>query len=131
MRQRLYSRLLDIDVFPDCVGTAEDALAKLDEVEYNLIIADVAMAPRGVEQIVERVAAMRPEKRPIVLVVAPTAEAARSLDVEIVQIVLRRPVNEAQIVELISSCVRSSNAPRRDRNVKAGGAEDGDGAVPN
>ncbi len=129
MRQRLYGRLLDFDVFSDCVGTAADALQKLDDAPYGLVIADVELASRGIEQVVGRIAAMERAKRPIVLVLAGTVEAARSLDVEIVQIVLRRPVNVPQLVDLISSCVRSSTAPRRDRDVEAGGSERRDRAV--
>ena len=120
-----------MDVFSDCVSTAADALAKLDDAEYGLVIADMDMPSRGVERIVSRVAELPADKRPIVLVVAGSAEAARSLDVEIVQIVLRRPVNVRQIVDLIASCLRSSNAPRRRGNVEAGGSEDGDGASVN
>lgn len=129
MRQRLYGRLLDVDVFSDCVGTAADALQRLDDAAYGLVIADVELASRGIEQVVGRIAAMERSKRPIVLVLAGTAEAARSLDVEIVQIVLRRPVNVPQLVDLISSCVRSSTAPRHDRNLEPGGSERRDRAV--
>ena len=123
LRQRLYAGLLDIDVFSDCVGGVADALAKLDELSYSLIIADLDLPGGGVERIVSRIARLEPARRPIVLVIAGSAEAARSLDVEIVQIVLRRPVHAAQLIDLISSCVRSSVAPRRERDAKAGEAE--------
>jgi DNA-binding NtrC family response regulator len=131
LRQRLYGRLLDIDVYSDCESVVADALARLDETEYGLVIADVDIPAGGVERIVSRIAAMPPEKRPIVLVVAASAEAARSLDVEIVQIVLRRPVNVSQIVELISSCIRSSSAQRPERNLEAGSSQDLDRARVN
>ena len=131
LRQRLYSRLLAIDVFSDCVGTAGDALAKLDEGEYSLVIADLSLPANGAERIVDRIARLPEEKRPIVLVVAGNAEAARSLDVEIVQIVLRRPLNEPQLVEVIGSCIRSSIAPRRQRQHVTGGSKGGDRALPN
>ena len=42
------------------------------------------------------------------LVLAANPEAARSLDVEIVQIVLRKPLNLPQLVDVVRSCVRSS-----------------------
>ena len=112
------------------MGSAGDALARLDEGEYSLVIADIGLPANGAERIVDRIARLPKEKRPIVLVVAGNAEAARSLDVEIVQIVLRRPLNEPQLVDLIGSCVRSS-APRRDRQVEPGGPQRGDGAIPN
>lgn len=75
------------------------------------------MPDDGVEQIVGRIAAFPEEgkRRPIVLVLANKPEAARSLDVEIVQIVLRRPVDMRQLIDLVQSCLRSAASPRRDR----------------
>ena len=37
--------------------------------------------------------------------------AARSLDVDLVQIVLRTPCNLTQLAEMIRSCVRSGSVP--------------------
>jgi two-component system, NtrC family, response regulator PilR len=129
LRQRLYAGLLNIDVFSDCVGSTADALARLDELSYSLVIVDIDLPGGGAERLVSRIAKIDPAKRPIVLVSAGTADAARSLDVEIVQIVLRRPVNSAQLIDLISSCVRSSLAPRRERDAKARDAESRDRAI--
>lgn len=117
LRQQLSARLLDLDVFSDCASNAADALGKLDESSYSLVVVDVGLPDGGVEQILGRIAAF-PEKgkrRPIVLVLASKPEAARSLDVEIVQIVLRRPVDMRQLLDLVRSCLRSAAAPRRDR----------------
>lgn len=123
LRQRLYSRLLDADIFADCVATAGEALHKLEETGYSVVIADVGLPNNGIERVVEWIARMDRAKRPIVLVVAANAEAARSLDVEIVQIVLRRPVDIAQIVDLVGSCLRISTAPRRQRQAGDGGPQ--------
>jgi DNA-binding response OmpR family regulator len=121
LRQRLYSRLLEADIFADCVATTGDALQNLEDFPYGVVIADVGLPNGGVERVVEWIARMDPHERPIVLILAPTAEAARTLDVEIVQIVLRRPVDVAQVVDLVRSCLRSSAAGRsRERT-------DGDG----
>lgn len=119
LRQQLYGELLNIDVFSDCAGNATDALAMLDESSYGLVIADVGLASNGIEQVISRIAAMDHASRPIVLVVAENAEGARSLDVEIVQIVLRRPVNVPQVVDLIASCVRSAKRTRREIDPEA------------
>jgi DNA-binding response OmpR family regulator len=119
LRERLYGRLLDIDVFSDCAANGPDAVLKLEESRYSLVIADVGLPNQGIEQLVTRIAAMRKAERPIVLVLAGTPESARGLDVEIVQIVLRRPVDVNQIVDLVRSCVRNSS------NGKHAGAGDG------
>lgn len=115
LRQRLYSRLLEADVYADCVGTAGEALQKLEETPYSMVIADVGLPNGGIERVVEWIARMERARRPIVLVLAANAEAARSLDVDIVQIVLRRPVDINQVVDLVRSCFRFSAAPRRER----------------
>jgi len=86
---------------------------------------DVALPPGDAELIVARIARMPATLRPVVLVLAANPEAARSLDVEIVQIVLRRPVNLAQLVDLVRSCIRNSS-PRTAALV----AEQGSGSGP-
>lgn len=117
LRQQLYARLLDLDVFSDCASNAADALAKLEESNYNLVIADVGLPDGGIEKLLARIATF-PEsgkRRPIVLVLASRPESTRTLDVDVVQIVLRRPVDMHQLIDLIRSCLRSAAAPRRDR----------------
>lgn len=113
LRQRLYSRLLEVDVFSDCVATAGEALQKLDQTPYGIVIADVGLPSGGIERVIDRIDRMERARRPIVLILAPSSEAARSLDVEIVQIVLRRPVNIAQLVDVVRSCVRNSAGEQR------------------
>lgn len=113
LRQRLYSRFLELDLFSDCVSNAGEALQKLDESSYALLIVDVGLPSGGIERVIDRIDRMERAARPIVLVLAPNAEAARSLDVEIVQIVLRRPVDVPQLVDLVASCLRTSERGRR------------------
>ncbi len=123
LREQLYARLLDLEVFSDCVSNAPDALGKLEESGYSLVVADVGLPDGGIEQIVARIASMKDgQRRPIVLVLASKPEAAHGLDVEIVQIVLRRPVDMSQLIDLVRSCLRSAAAPRRARH-----GENGDG----
>ena len=124
LRQRLYSRFLDIDVFSDCVPTAAEAIAKLDETPYALVIADIGLPNGGIEHLVARIARFEPNRRPIVLVLAASAEAARSLDVEIVQIVLRRPVDIPQLVDMVQNCARSSLRRARPRREEGDGDSD-------
>jgi hypothetical protein len=49
------------------------------------------------------------DERPVVLVLAANPTSARSLDVDVVQIVLRKPIALRQTVELIRSCVYSAS----------------------
>lgn len=115
LRQELCGALLALDVFSDSVGTSVDALARLAEERYRVVVLDVALDPGGVERVIAAIAMTPVRERPVVLILAANPEAARSLDVEIVQIVLRRPVNFPQLVDLVRSCVRDS----RGRGVTA------------
>lgn len=124
LRQLVYSALLAVDVFSDCVGTVPDALDKLREEAYGVVVIDVALPGGDPEQVVARIAELGRDSRPVVLVLAANPAAARSLDVDVVQIVLRKPIALRQTVELIRSCVQS--APER----MAVPPEDGDGAGP-
>lgn len=107
VRQTLFSRLLDLNLFSDCVSSGQDALVKLGEVPYSVAVIDIEL--RGLREVgvLEKIAELAPATRPVVLVLADHPEATRTLDVEIVQIVLRRPVDMDQLSDLIRNCVRS------------------------
>ncbi len=110
IRQRLYSALLEQDVFSDCVLTASDAIAKLEVQPYGVVVLDVALPGAEVGVVIDRIAQIRSVERPVVVILATHPEATRSLDVEIVQIVLRKPVVLSHVVDLVRSCLRSAAA---------------------
>lgn len=122
LRQLLYGALLAADVFSDCVSSVPDALEKLREEPYGVVLVDVSLPGGNAEQVVAAIAKLRRSTRPVVLVLASNPAAARSLDVDIVQIVLRKPLALRQTVALIRSCVESTAA--------VSVAEDGDGDGP-
>lgn len=108
LRQQLFSALLSFDVYSDVVGTTADALAHLRGERYGVVVVDVSLHSGDVDRVIAHIAAMPVSQRPVVLVLAANPEATRTLDVEIVQIVLRKPVNLPQLVDVVRSCVRSS-----------------------
>lgn len=110
LRQQLFSALLRGDVYSDCVSTTSDAIAKLEQHKYAVVVLDVSLPPGDVERVIARVAMMPTASRPVVLILAANPEAARSLDVEIVQIVLRKPVKLQQLVEMVRSCIGKAHA---------------------
>jgi DNA-binding response OmpR family regulator len=124
LRRRLQSRLLELEIPCDTVATAAEAYERLNEASYALVVADVGLPNGGVEHVISRIARLERARRPIVLILAATAEAARSLDIEIVQIVLRRPVEVSKLVDLVRNCVFSTRVSRRKS------AEDADGDQP-
>ena len=110
LRQLLYSALLAVDVFSDCVGTVPDAVSRLHDEPYGVVLVDIALPGGNAEQIVARIAEIHRDTRPVVLVLASNPASARSLDIDIVQIVLRKPLALRSTVELIRSCVQSASA---------------------
>ncbi|HYI12259.1 MAG TPA: hypothetical protein VEK57_24615 [Thermoanaerobaculia bacterium] len=128
LRQQLYSALLSQDIYSDCVGTTTDALTKLGEEEYGVVLLDLTMPSGDLDEVIARIATFPLVRRPVVLVLAANPLAARSLDVEIVQIVLRRPVYLSQLVDVIRNCVRST-VLRRHVEVPEKPSDSGDHAM--
>ena len=108
LRRRVSRALLDVDVFADTSATTTETISRLAADSYGVMILDVALAG-DVAQVIARIAAMPEGARPVVLILAGSPEAARSLDVEIVQIVLRKPVNLRQLVDVVRSCIRNAS----------------------
>jgi DNA-binding response OmpR family regulator len=107
VRQTLFSRLLDLNLFSDCVSDGQDALEKLGEVAYTVVVIDVGLHGFHELGVLQKIAELAAGRRPVVLVLADHPEATRTLDVEIVQIVLRKPVDLDQLSDLIRNCVHS------------------------
>jgi DNA-binding NtrC family response regulator len=106
VRQQLYAALLAVDVLSDVVSSVPDAIDKLDAGDYGVVLVDIALPGGDLEQVLARIA--RFPERPVVLVAALHPAAARALDVEIVQIVMRKPLGLRQTVEVIRSCVENA-----------------------
>src|SRR6478672_13319998 len=112
LRHNLNKRLLDGEVFADCVADGKMALEALATSNYAVVILDAALPQVSSERVLDAIAKMPPASRPVVLVLAPRS-SARSLDVDIVQIVLRKPCNLAQLAEIVQSCAKSAAELRR------------------
>ena len=119
LRQQLHVALAGNGILVDCVSSVGEAIASLAEHDYSVIVLDIGLPGGDVAQAVAAVAAQR--TRPVVVVLG-SPEAARALDVEIVQIVIRRPVLLQQVVDIIRSCARNAAVrgqlvpPRSDRD---------------
>ena len=124
VREQLFSALLAVDVFSDCVSNVPDALEKMTGEPYGVIVVDIALPGGDVEQLIGAIGQRAIVDRPVVLVVAANPALARSLDVDVVQIVLRKPLSLRQTVDVIRSCVenRGSGMPVEE--------SDGDGTHP-
>ena len=119
LRQQLFSALLTHDIYCDSVTTAAEALKKLGEERYGVVVVDVSLHT-DIVHVISHIASMPAAQRPVVLVLANNPEATRSLDVEIVQIVLRKPINLPQLVDVVRSCVRSTSRSNAGLSVHSG-----------
>lgn len=107
LRRNLNRILLDAEVFADAVADGSEALQKLHETTYAVVVLDLALQHVSAERVLAFVGTMPGVTRPVVLVLAPR-NSARSLDVDVVQIVLRKPCDLQQLGEIVRSCVRNA-----------------------
>jgi CheY-like chemotaxis protein len=94
-------------VTTDCVADGPAAAEMLREHSYSVVLVDLSLSDVAAERILGSVRAVSVADRPIVLVLA-AANMARSLDVDLIQIVLRKPCNIAQVADLVQSCVHAN-----------------------
>ena len=112
LRRQLFKRLLDRDVFSDAVPDGKTALAKMNEQAYAVVLLDPELPAAGAAQeILAKISATPVRQRPVVLVLA-SSRVAKSFDVDVVQVVLRKPCNIAQLAEIVRSCARVASEHR-------------------
>jgi DNA-binding response OmpR family regulator len=113
LRNGLYKRLIDGEVLADSVADGKQALEQLRSASYAVVVLDLALPSVASERILDAIAEMPRAARPVVLVLALPG-SARSLDVDVVQIVLRKPCDVSQLSAIVQSCVRSAVLAQRE-----------------
>lgn len=122
LRHQVYRRLLDRNIFSDMAADVTFALQHLGTTVYGVVLLDLSLGLA--DRIVELIGALPQRRRPVVLVLASPADA-HSLDVEVVQVVLRKPVNLHHLAEIVSSCIRvAGEAPSASSPKSAGSNEE-------
>jgi DNA-binding response OmpR family regulator len=106
VRRQLFKRLLDYEIFADCVADGAAAISRLDERSYTMLILDIGLEKSDAYLVLDRVRALPRAQRPIVLALV-TSQDSRSLDVDVVQVVLRKPIRIGDLTDLIRSCLRT------------------------
>jgi CheY-like chemotaxis protein len=104
LRQRIYSRLLDFEVYADTTLSVPHAAELLAGTGYAVAILDLEMP--GVERLFEIIARLEPSNRPLVLVTTSNLPSRGTFDTEVVQIVLRKPFIVTHLCELVLNCVK-------------------------
>jgi DNA-binding response OmpR family regulator len=108
VRVRLQTAMTEAGIDVHSAATTEEAAGHLRSGRYGVAIIDLDLPPGDIERVVETVAALSESARPVVLVLADQRTSLRAMDIDIVQIVLRRPVKLRQLVDVVASCLRSS-----------------------
>ncbi len=124
IRRSLNQRLIDAEVLADTVEDGKGALEKLHESRYAVVVLDLQLQQVSAERVIDWIAALPVADRPVVLVLAPRS-AARSLDVDVVQIVLRKPFDLNQLAEVVQSCVRNASEALRRQDAAVENLESG------
>ena len=114
LRRRLYTALLKLDVYSDTVGDGAAALSSIDLRHYAVVLLDLDLAKADPLLVVERLGKRSDADRPMVLLMA-SGPVPRTVDLDCVQIVLRKPIDVIAIAEVIQSCIRSVSKERARR----------------
>ena len=113
LRRRLYKRLLDHDVVSDIVTDGREALQRLDEHDYAVVLLDIDITVIDAHRVLDRLRAIDVAQRPITMVTAPRGTTP-ALDTDAVQIIIRKPFNVREVADVVKSCLTSLEAPKRE-----------------
>ncbi|MEK6371669.1 MAG: response regulator [Acidobacteriota bacterium] len=115
VRAALFRALLDRGVFCDCVASGGDAISRLGEQRYALVLLDFSLPHAGAAAVVESLRVMPSAERPMVIATAAGADSARDpsslallragSDTDLVQMILRRPIEVLDVAELVGACL--------------------------
>jgi len=105
VRAAMFRALLTRDIFCDCVSSGGDAITRLGERDYGLIVLDFALPNAGAVAVIESVRAIPAAARPMIIAVAARDDGARDSDSELVQMILRKPIRITDAAEMIEACI--------------------------
>ena len=106
VRTAMFRALLSRDIFCDCVSNGGDAIARLGEREYALVILDFALPNAGAAAVLEALRTLSAAARPIVIAIATgNSDGARDSDGELVQMILRKPLRVSEAADMVEACI--------------------------
>lgn len=89
-----------------CVGDGAEAIQKLKEKTYSVILLDLMMPRVSGFEVIEYLKKNPPEIKPIVLVISAYADQrVRGVDASIVSGVLRKPFEVGDLGGIVSLCI--------------------------
>jgi CheY-like chemotaxis protein len=100
----------------DCVPDGEEAIAKLQENEYAVILLDLMMPRVDGFGVIDYLKAHPPARKPLILVITAYADQRfKEVDPGVVSGILRKPFEIAELGNIIALCVESFEENGADR----------------
>jgi DNA-binding response OmpR family regulator len=107
VRRRIFTALLERDVFADTASHAAGALEALGTREYGLVVLDLRL--NEVDGVLDAIWRIARDRRPMVIGLGER-DVAHELDDDLIQIVIRKPIALGQFADVIRRCLEG--APR-------------------
>ena len=105
VRTSLFRALLDCDLFCDCVGSGGDAIIRLGDRPYDMVILDFSLPHAGAVAVLEWLRQMPVARRPMVIAISGGNDVAPDSDTEVVQMILRKPLRIRELAAMVSACL--------------------------
>lgn len=100
----------------DCVADGEEAILKLEERDYAVVLLDLMMPRLDGFEVVEYLSRRASTQKPVVLVITAYADQKfKEVDADIVAGVLRKPFEIADLGQLVKLCVDGYGNAIRER----------------
>ena len=111
VRSQIQNKFLEAGIFCDTVGTPDEAIDLLGKGPYALMLLDLDIAEDEGDTTLNRIRSMPDEARPIVLATT-SRSGARTVDVDLVQMIIRKPFRLSDLAEMIRSCLGAAGRKR-------------------
>ena len=112
VRTEIQNKFLEAGIFCDSVGTPDEAIDLLSKAPYALMLLDLDLTEDEGDSTLDRIRSMPDDARPIVLATT-SRSGARTVDVDLVQMIIRKPLRLSDLAEMIRSCLLGASAPKR------------------
>ncbi len=112
VRSQIENKFLEAGIFCDTVGTPDEAIDLLGKGPYALMLLDLDLAEDEGDTTLNRIRSMPNEARPIVLATT-SRSGARAVDVDLVQMIIRKPLRLSDLTEMIQSCLQGAAGRKR------------------
>lgn len=110
VRGKLFSALLDREVFSDTAHDCKAALECLQAGEFGVIILDLRLP--DCDDVLAAIQCLAADRRPMVIGTGDR-DMTHELDDNVIQIVIRKPIALRQFADVVRSCLEAAPRWRR------------------